>query len=123
MDYVYRKDWEVKVLGKPYHISAHSSGQLMSAADSSGGTLALSISSQGGFVVSGGGDAVCCFYKFDDSKMSAHNFDNGAVVEVARMAVHTAGVSALASRAEFAVSGGKDGVSGIILFFASDFLV
>ncbi|VDL36454.1 unnamed protein product [Hymenolepis diminuta] len=99
-----------KMLGKPYHLSSHSSNQKASFAESSGGTLSLSISSEGEFAVSGGGDGVCCFYKLDLKKMSACGCNEESVEEVARMAFHTAGVSALTSVNNFVVSGGKDGL-------------
>lgn len=98
------------VLGKPYHLSSHSSGQNASFAESSGGTLSLSISSEGGFSVSGGGDGVCCFYKLDWMKMGARGCDEESVEEVSRTSIHTAGVSALTSVNNYAVSGGKDGL-------------
>ncbi|VDO03877.1 unnamed protein product [Rodentolepis nana] len=98
------------VLGKPYHLWSHSSGENTSFAESSGGTLSLSISSEGGFGVSGGGDGVCCFYKLDCKKMGARGCDEESVEEVGRTAVHTAGVSSLTSTYNYAVSGGKDGL-------------
>nr|CDS28198.1 expressed protein [Hymenolepis microstoma] len=98
------------VLGKPYHLLSHSSGQKALSAESSGGTLSLSISSKGGFSVSGGGDGVCCFYKLDWKKLGTRGCDEESIEEVGRTAIHTAGVSALTSVDNFAVSGGKDGL-------------
>lgn len=109
-----------KRLGEPYQLSSHSSAHDASFEESSGGTLAVALSSSDTFAVSGGGDGVCCFYRLDPDRISEVGCDAETVELVARMSPHTSGVSALAAEGEYAVSGGKDGVSFICGFL--DFL-
>lgn len=82
----------------------------MGAAESSGGTHSETISSQDCFIVSRGGDGVCCFYDLDKSKVCQWDWNKPNAQKVSRMSVYTAGVSALTTCENFIVLGGENRV-------------
>ncbi|VDN23865.1 unnamed protein product [Dibothriocephalus latus] len=84
---------------------SHAVGRQAAGGGKAGGTL--SVAAGLGVAVSGGGDATCFFYFYDDDALSQGDW---AFREYVCTTEHNAGVSAVAIRGELAVSGGKDGL-------------
>ncbi|VDM16938.1 unnamed protein product [Hydatigera taeniaeformis] len=94
---------------QPFSVWPHAYGHQEGGGGEGGGTLAITASVSQGFAVSGGGDAACCFHLFQPQDLGSKGCHSSTINSEFRLVAHSLGVSALASAANIAVSGGKDG--------------
>ena len=98
---------------QPYSVWPHAYGHQANGGGEVGGTLAISISTDQQYVISGGGDGSCCFHFFNLINICSKGCGSSTIDSNFSLTLHTAGVSALATMGDIAVSGGKDGVSAV----------
>ncbi|KAL5110044.1 Telomerase protein component 1 [Taenia crassiceps] len=98
---------------QPFSVWPHAYGHQEGGGGEAGGTLAITASASQGFVVSGGGDAACCFHMFQLQDLSFMGCNSHTINSDFRVVAHSSGVSALASVNDIAVSGGKDGLLAV----------